>query len=95
MGESQRGLDGVFVEQPLDEVLDFLSRRLFGNSSVIRNLHYIQFRKDREYERALQEDEFLRKISVESVGRIDMDSMENDHLLDVSFCRHSCIRRQE
>jgi hypothetical protein len=34
---------------------------IFGNSSQIRSLHYIQFRKEREYLRVLQDDDSLFK----------------------------------
>jgi len=54
---------------------------MFGNSSEIRRRHYIQFRKDRDYGRVLRENEILRKISVASDARIDIDSLPNDVLL--------------
>ena len=54
---------------------------MFGNSAMVRSRYYIQFRKDSEYARALEENEVLRKISVESDAGIDIDSMPKEVLL--------------
>jgi integrase len=41
---------------------------IFGNSALVRNRHYIQFRKDGEYSKVLQDDERLLKLSRSETG---------------------------
>ena len=79
----------LFVNLRSSCITDMVERRysekfldsMFGNSARVRSLFYIQFRKVREYKKALQEDEIFRKIPVESDAKIDIDSLPNDVLL--------------
>ena len=54
---------------------------MFGNSALVRSRHYIQFRQDKEYAKVLQEDETLRKISLEKAVKIDIESLGEEALL--------------
>jgi hypothetical protein len=63
---SERG----YSEKTLDSI--------FGNSSAVRSLHYIQFRQAKEYAKVLQDDERLRSMSGVN---FDIESMSSDELL--------------
>ena len=62
-----------YTEKALDSV--------FGNSAAIRRLHYVQFRKEREYAKMLQDDARLLSLLREGNDENDIFSMENEQLL--------------
>ena len=65
----------LFVNLRSSCITDMVERRysekmldsMFGNSAVVRQRHYVQFRKDKEYSRALQDNEHLLKLLHEGV----------------------------
>jgi len=58
---------------------------IFGNSARVRNLHYVQFLKDKEYGNVLADAERLRSLSVENVvknaAKFDVESLDEVELL--------------
>ena len=54
---------------------------MFGNSAVVRSRHYIQFRKDKEYAKALKDDAHLLALLREGVDENDIFSMPLDEIL--------------
>ena len=60
----------LFINLRSSCITDFVERgysektldAIFGNSALVRSRHYVQFRKEREYSRVLQEDECLLKL---------------------------------
>jgi len=58
---------------------------IFGNSARVRNLHYVQFLKDKEYSKVLEDAERLRRLSVENVVKkdteFDIESLDEGELL--------------
>jgi integrase len=54
---------------------------MFGNSAAVRSQHYIQFRKDREYAKALLENERLQKLRNENNEKEALTESELDELL--------------
>jgi hypothetical protein len=60
---------------------------MFGNSSSIRQRHYVQFRKDREYAKALQDNERILKMFREGVDENDLSLDELLSLRDLLSSR--------
>jgi hypothetical protein len=54
---------------------------IFGNSAVVRGLHYVQFRKEREYLRVLRDDDSLSKSESASVQPVIPIAVKNNGLL--------------
>jgi site-specific recombinase XerC len=79
----------LFVNLRSSCITDFVERgyqektldAIFGNSSVIRSRHYIQFRKDKEYAKVLRDDARLLALLREGVDEDDISLREVDDLL--------------
>ena len=54
---------------------------IFGNTAAVRRIHYIQFRKEREYAKVLQENERSLKMLREGGGENALSTLETDELL--------------
>ena len=54
---------------------------IFGNSAKIRSLHYVQFRKDKEYSKVLADDTRLLALLREGADENDIFSLPIDELL--------------
>jgi len=54
---------------------------MFGNTAAVRRIHYIQFRKEKEYAKVLQDNEYLLKTLREGVTENTLSSMEINELL--------------
>ena len=54
---------------------------IFGNSAVVRSRHYVQFRKDKEYAKVLQDNERSLQMLREGVEENVFSKMEIDELL--------------
>ena len=54
---------------------------MFGNSAPVRSRHYVQFRKDKEYAKALAEDARLQKMFRDGVVESSLSFDEIDDLL--------------
>jgi hypothetical protein len=54
---------------------------MFGNSAAVRSRHYVQFRKEKEYAKALEDDARLQKMRCEGAVEDVLSSSEIDELL--------------
>ena len=79
----------LFVNLRSSCITDFVERgytekaldSMFGNSAAVRRLHYVQFRKDREYGKMLQDDARLLSLLREGADENDIFLKETDELL--------------
>jgi site-specific recombinase XerD len=88
----------LFVNLRSSCITDMVERRysekmldsMFGNSTVVRQRHYVQFRKDKEYAKALEENERLLTLLHEGVDESDVPLQAMDDLL---LLRDILVRR--
>jgi integrase len=79
----------LFVNLRSSCITDFVERgyqektldAIFGNSALVRSRHYVQFRKDREYAKVLEDDARLLKLLADGVDEKDIFLNEIDDLL--------------
>jgi hypothetical protein len=92
------GWEKLFVNLRSSCITDMVERRysekmldsMFGNSTVVRQRHYVQFRKDREYAKALQENERILKMLRDGVDENDISLRESE---DILALRDILVRR--
>ena len=88
----------LFVNLRSSCITDMVERRysekmldaMFGNSSIVRSRHYIQFRKDKEYAKALEDNARLLKMLREGVVE---DVLSPEEMGDLLVFRDLLVKR--